>query len=314
MALLNVGIIGTGVIGSYHIDKCRKHPGVAIAGVYDSDSARATAAAQRFSVPAFGDLESLLDKTEAVIVATPATTHADVVRASLAAGRHVLVEKPLAADYNAGAALVALAEKRKRILHVGHSEAFNPAFIKLISLAPRPRFIEIHRLAAFSPRGTDVSVILDLMVHDLHLVWRLCREEPLYEAIAATGVPVVSGDIDIANVRLSFPSGCVANITASRISDKKMRKVRVFQKDNYYSVDLDKKEFAHYSLLPPGSSGPGGLPIAQTREVLSDVDALQAELEAFVAEIHGTTHEIPGTLGAEALPVLKMTDAILHRM
>jgi predicted dehydrogenase len=185
-----------------------------------------------------------------------------------------------------------------------------------MSLRPNPRFIEIHRLAQFSPRGTDVPVVLDLMVHDLQLLLRLCREEPLYDKIAATGVPVVSDDVDIANARIPFPSGCVVNLTASRISAKRMRKLRLFERDNYYSVDLDKEEIEHYALThspskPPAGVAPGvALPIAFTRETVPHVDALETELASFVAAIRGA--DAPGAIqGDEALAVLKITDTIL---
>lgn len=195
------------------------------------------------------------------------------------------------------------------VLHVGHSEAFNSSFVKLLSLEPSPRFIEVHRLAQYSPRGTNVSVILDLMVHDLQLVLRLCGEEPLCGEIAATGVPVVSSGIDIANVRIPFPSGCVVNCTASRISAKRMRKLRLFARDNYYSVDLDKEEIEHYYLT--GAAEPDKpLPVGFDREKTKHVDALESELAAFVGEILGKPGQ-KGVTGAEALAVLKITDTIL---
>jgi predicted dehydrogenase len=181
--------------------------------------------------------------------------------------------------------------------------------VKLQSHKPAPRFIEVHRLAQYSPRGTDVSVILDLMVHDLQLILRLLGEEPRYDAIAATGVPVVSSGIDIANVRIPFASGCVVNCTASRISAKRMRKLRLFEKDNYYSVDLDKEEIEHYYLT--GAASPGKpLPVGFDKEKAKHVDALEAELAAFVADILGTPG-LAGVKGEEALAVLKITDTIL---
>jgi predicted dehydrogenase len=310
MNTITIGIVGAGVIGSYHIDKCLRHQHVNLIGVFDADAQRGQAAADKFGVNASRCLDELLEQSDAVIVATPASTHAAITRSCLSAGKHVLVEKPLADSYAAGRPLVDLAARKRRVLHVGHSEAFNPAFLRLMALSPKPRFIEIHRLAAFSPRGTDVPVVLDLMVHDLHLIARLCNEEPVYHTIAATGVPVVSKDIDIANIRLSFPSGCIANVTASRISTKKMRKLRLFQKDNYYSVDLDKKEFVHCYLT---TAQDGGRPVAQTREVLRETDALALELDAFVRAIAGN-ESANATPGAEALRVLRMTDAIMDRL
>jgi predicted dehydrogenase len=170
--------------------------------------------------------------------------------------------------------------------------------------------MEIHRLAQYSPRGTDVPVILDLMVHDVQLMLRLLGEEPCYDAMAATGVPVVSHDIDIANVRIPFPSGCVVNCTASRISAKRMRKLRLFARDNYYSVDLDKEEIEHYFLT--GTATPGApLPVEFSREKPRHVDALEAELAAFVSAIRGEPSAGQGVSGEEALGVLRVTDTIM---
>jgi predicted dehydrogenase len=223
--------------------------------------------------------------------------------------RHVLIEKPLASSVVEGDGLVTIARERGLIIHVGHSESFNAAFVKLQSLAPQPRFMEIHRLAHYSPRGTDVPVILDLMVHDVQLILRLLREEPCYDAMAATGVPVVSHDIDIANVRIPFPSGCVVNCTASRISAKRMRKLRLFARDNYYSVDLEKEEIEHYFLT--GTATPGApLPVEFSREKPRHVDALEAELAAFVSAIRGEP-SAQGVSGEEALKVLRVTDTIM---
>jgi predicted dehydrogenase len=309
MARVRIGVIGAGVLGSYHIQKCLKNKDVACAGFYDVSPQRRAEISKKLGVDAFDDMDALIDASDACIVATPSSTHAAVATACMDKKRHVLVEKPLAPSLPEGGALVALARKRGVVLHVGHSESFNAAFVKLQSFAPLPRFLEINRLAQYSPRGTDVSVILDLMVHDLQLVLRLLGEEPCYDAIAATGVPVVSADIDIANVRIPFPSGCVVNCTASRISAKRMRKLRLFARDNYYSVDLDKEEIEHYFLT--GAAVPGQpLPVGFDREKAKHVDALEAELAAFVAAVVGTP-SAQGVTGEEALRVLKVTDTIM---
>ena len=250
MNKIKVGVIGAGVLGSYHIGKCLANPAVSFCGFYDLDPDRRLAVQEKFQVHGHSDLGPLLSEANAVIIATPASSHMDIAHRCLEQGKHVLIEKPLAASFSEGLFLVECAEKQGVVLHVGHSEAFNATFAKLLSYGPRPRFMEIHRLAQFSPRGTDVPVVLDLMVHDLQLIMRLCHEEPDCEKIAATGVPVISDDIDIANVRLLFPSGCVANFTASRISAKRMRKIRIFSRDNYFSADLDKGEIDHYFLTP----------------------------------------------------------------
>jgi predicted dehydrogenase len=309
MALIRIGVIGAGVLGSYHIAKCLKNTEVSLAGFYDSDPARRKTVGEKFSAAAYDDMASLLAGCDAAIIATPSSTHCEIALQSLAAGVHLLIEKPLAASYDQGAEIVRAAGKAGVVLHVGHSEAHGAAFERLLSLRPVPRFIEIHRLAAYSPRGTDVSVIQDLMVHDLQLVHRLCKEEPVYEKIAATGVPVISDGIDIASVRLSFPSGCVANLTASRISANRMRKIRIFAKDNYFSVDLDKCVIDR-AFLDPKNLSPGVLPVSFQKETVISHDALERELHAFVSAINGRTHD-HAVGGGEALVTLKMCDVIL---
>jgi predicted dehydrogenase len=309
-----VGVIGAGVLGSFHLQKCLKNPDVALIGFYDISEERRRTVSEKLGVGVFETPESLIAKSEALIIATPSSTHVDMAMRCLDAGRHALVEKPLAPSYAQGRTLVTRARERGVVLHVGHSEAFNAAFVKLVSYQPSPRFIEIHRLATFSPRGTDVPVVLDLMVHDLQLLLRLCKEEPLYDKIAATGVPVVSDDVDIANARIPFPSGCVVNLTASRISAKRMRKLRLFERDNYYSVDLEKEEIEHYALTrtnpPAGAPAALGLPIEIEHETVTHVDALETELAAFVGEIRGAGAP-EGVKGDEALAVLKITDTIM---
>ncbi|HAJ79978.1 MAG TPA: hypothetical protein DCO75_09420 [Fibrobacteres bacterium] len=307
---IKMGVIGAGVLGSYHIDKCLQNPEVKLCGFYDANPARRREIMEKFKIPGYDNIIALLNEVQAVIIATPCSTHHVIARQCLDSGKHVFVEKPLASSYSQGEELVYMADKRGLILNVGHSEAFNAAFTRLCSFKPAPRFIEAHRLAYYSPRGTDVSVILDLMVHDLQLVLRLCKEEPVYGRIAATGVPVISKDIDIANVRLLFPSGCVANLTASRISAKRMRKIRIFSTGSYFSVDLDKGEIEKYSLKQLPIS-PGAIPVESLKEKVEAKDALENELQSFVKTIKGEK-DCLGVDGKEALIVLKVTDVILE--
>ncbi len=306
---VKIGVMGAGVLGSYHIQKCLKSKDVTLVGFYDVSAGRRAEVEKKLGARPWLDMNLLVDACDACIIATPSSSHASVAAACIEKKRHVLIEKPLAASLLEGGALVDLAGRLGVVLHVGHSESFNSAFVNLQSLAPVPQFIEIDRLAQYSPRGTDVPVILDLMVHDVQLVLRLLREEPRYEAIAATGVPVVSHDIDIANVRIPFPSGCVVNCTASRISTKRMRKLRLFARDNYYSVDLDKEEIEHYFLSGPAVTGQP-LPVQFSRKKSGHADALEAELAAFVAAIRGEKGA-GGVDGTEALGVLKVTDKIM---
>jgi predicted dehydrogenase len=312
MDKIRVGVIGAGVLGSYHIGKCLGNPRVECVGFFDLDALRRQTVAEKFSIRAYDDLSSLVNSATALIIATPASTHVDIARGCLDRGKHLLIEKPMAASFSEGRILVESAEKNGVVLHVGHSEAFNATFTKLLSYGPKPRFMEVHRLAQYSPRGTDVAVVLDLMVHDLHLILRLCKEEPDYGAIAAAGVAVISEDIDIANVRLVFPSGCVANLTASRISAKRMRKIRIFSKDNYFSADLDSGVVDHYFMtdtLPPAQ----GMPFNFQKETIAPMDALEAEHRAFFNEIMGEGSGV-GVQGKEALSVLKIADRIMQQL
>jgi predicted dehydrogenase len=309
MADVRIGVIGAGVLGSYHIQKCLKNKDTAFAGFFDMSFERRTEVSKKLGVLAWDNIDGLLAASDALIIATPSSTHVTIAQRCLEAQKHVLVEKPLAPSHGEGTALVRLAREHGVVLHVGHSEAFNASFVQLLSHNPAPRFIEVHRLAQYSVRGTDVSVVLDLMVHDLQLILRLLHEEPDYGAIAATGVAVVSNGIDIANVRIPFPSGCVVNCTASRISAKRMRKLRLFEKDNYYSVDLDKEEIEHYFLT--GQALPEKpLPVEFDKEKPRHTDALELELAAFVDEILRKPDN-RGVKGEEALTVLKVTDTIM---
>jgi predicted dehydrogenase len=309
---IKVGVIGAGVLGSYHIGKCLGNPLVDCRGFFDFDPARRQTVGDKFKVRAHERLDSLLDETTALIIATPASTHLDIALKCIERGKHVLIEKPLAASFADGLLLVESAQKRGAVLHVGHSEAFNAAFTKLLSYEPRPRFMEVHRLAQYSPRGTDVAVVLDLMVHDLQLILRLCKEEPDYDRISATGVAVISDDIDIANARIVFPSGCVANVTASRISAKRMRKIRIFSKDNYFSADLDKGEIDHY-FLTRDKVAVHGIPFEFHKETAAPIDALEAEHRAFFSEIQNGVSS-GGVPGREALVVLKVADCIMRQL
>lgn len=309
--ILRVGIIGAGVLGSYHVEKCCRNKTVVCSGVYDLDPAKRTSAVERFRVVSFDNVDRLIEASDALIIATPCSTHAEVARRCASAGRHMLIEKPLARNAAEATDLLACATQAGVMVRVGHSEFYNAAFNRLYSYAPEPRFIEIHRLAEFSLRGTDVSVVQDLMVHDIHLLLRLCGQDPVYETIMATGVSVISGDIDIANVRCTFPSGCVANITTSRISTKRMRKLRLFQRDNYFSVDLGSGLVERYRFDPTAKES-NRFPISFSNETVEPVDALEAEQADFFAAVNGTG--TGGVSGEEGLRVLKVTDAILSKM
>ncbi len=233
---IRAGVIGAGRLGRQHARVYTEMTGCVLVGVHDIDAGRAEAVAHEFGVRAFEQCHALLDAVDAVSVAVPTAEHASVGCTALEAGAHVLVEKPIAATVAEAERMVATASSARRHLGVGHVERFNPAFMVLREMEVAPRFIESHRLAAYSPRGTDVAVVLDLMIHDLDLLLALIPSH--VTEVAAVGVSVVSSQVDIANARLVFGDGCVANVTVSRFSQKQMRRMRIFQRDAYMALDF----------------------------------------------------------------------------
>jgi len=238
--MLKVGVIGVGYLGQFHAEKYAQLPEVELVGVMDIKKERAKEVANRFQCIAFDSLESLLKEIEAVSIVVPTKSHYEVASICLNEGKHVLLEKPMTETLKQADDLIALAQKKGVVFQIGHLERFNPAVIALFKYLKNPLFIESHRLGFSLERGIDVDVILDLMIHDLDIVLTAVNANVV--EIRAVGVPVVSDKIDIANVRLEFENGCVANLTASRISGKGMRKIRFFQKDAYFSLDYTKKE------------------------------------------------------------------------
>jgi len=236
-------VAGAGAFGQNHLRVLAGLPaetGVALAGVLDTDPARAAQVAAQYKTRIFESVESMIGEVDAVIVATPTIAHEAVAAPLLAAGIDVLIEKPIAPDVEAAERLSKLAEQHQRILQVGHLERFNPAVRALDKLITTPLFYEIHRMSLFSPRSLDVDVVLDLMIHDIEIVLALTGQEP--EEIRAAGISILSDKVDIANVRLQFPGGCVANLTASRVSTEKVRKLRLFQPNQYVSIDYTKQD------------------------------------------------------------------------
>jgi predicted dehydrogenase len=244
MSELRLAVIGAGAFGQNHLRVIRESPRAVLAGVYDIDSTKGRFAAQTHDCAVFGSLEELRGQVEAAVVATPTSTHADVACTLLGMGIDVLVEKPIASDLE-GARRIAAATG-DRIVQVGHLERFNPAVLSLRSKVTTPLFFEIHRMSAFSPRSLDVDVVLDLMIHDIDLVLDMVGLEP--DEIRAAGIRILSEKVDIANVRLAFPSGCVANVTASRVSTERIRKMRLFQPNQYVSIDYSRQDGAIFTV------------------------------------------------------------------
>ena len=240
MAVLKVGIFGTGHLGKFHLDNWKEIKEAELVGFYDPNDSAAQEVTEKYHLPRFLDPETLMDASDAVDVVAPTNYHFDLCEIAIKKGKHVFVEKPLAHTMEEGRQLVQLARESNIKMQVGHVERFNPAYLALKDLELNPMFIEVHRLAQFNPRGTEVSVILDLMIHDIDIILSMVKSE--VKNIYASGVAVMTDTPDIANVRMEFNNGCVANLTSSRISMKKMRKMRLFQKDAYIGVDfLNKK-------------------------------------------------------------------------
>jgi predicted dehydrogenase len=239
--MLKTGVLGAGHLGKIHLHclgELKEH--FDLAGFYDIDPVVSEAVAAKTGVPSFDTYTALLDAVDVVDIVTPTITHFELASEAIRRGRHVFIEKPVTQTPEEAAALIALAQKHGVVAQVGHVERFNPAMLAVQHLPMNPMFVEAHRLATFNPRGTDVPVVLDLMIHDIDIVLSLVKSS--VKTISASGVPVVSDTPDIANARVEFENGCVANFTASRISLKQMRKVRLFQKDAYISLDFLKKE------------------------------------------------------------------------
>jgi predicted dehydrogenase len=276
---IRLGVLGLGKMGRHHVNCARQAPGVHLTVAGDVDPARAEALPG--DIPFTRDLDELLDRVDAVVLAVPTKSHAPLGRRILEAGRHLLIEKPLAGNVAECDELAAAADRAGRVLRVGHVERLNGAYRTVRDRIRRPRFVEGHRLAAFDPRGTDVDVVLDLMIHDLDLVLDLYGTDPV--RVEAVGVAVLTDRADIANARLEFPGGELVNLTASRASREPVRKLRLFQEDAYLSLDLRRQSVEIYS-----RDGDGPLGIRhETCQAPSGHNPLVQELEAFAAAIRG---------------------------
>ena len=283
MSRFRVGVVGVGHLGSHHARAWSKIEGATLVGAYDPDPIARERAARELSLTIFDGLEALADSVDLVSIAAPTPRHADLTLTCLSRGLHVLVEKPMASTPAEGEAMLAAARSRQRALFVGQVERFNPAVQAARPHLKSPRFIEAHRLAPIVPRGIDVDVVLDLMIHDLDLALWLTRSR--VTQVHAVGVPVLTPRIDIANARLTFASGCVANVTASRVSREKVRKIRFFEANEYLSIDCLKRSVEAYTLKPAESDAPEDL-LRRIRPLEIHVEArdpLESELTHFLA-------------------------------
>ena len=313
-----IGVIGTGHLGKIHTKLFKEVDNCEFVGIYDKDFECAKKVGAEFKIKPFENLDELLDEVDAVDIVATTSAHYELAKTAFAKNKHVFVEKPITKHIWEAEDLVKIAKEKKLILQVGHIERFNPALISLEKYHLNPLFIQTDRLAQFNPRGTDVTVVLDLMIHDIDIILSLVQSE--VKNISASGVAVVSENIDIANARIEFENGAVANVTASRISQKKMRKMRMFQRDAYISLDFITGVSEVFRLVPPdkvpsspfmafGEMGTGDKKkvVVYEQPELKEVNALKMELELFVdAIVKGERPIVSGKDGLKALHVAEM--------
>ncbi|MBN1541458.1 Gfo/Idh/MocA family oxidoreductase [candidate division KSB1 bacterium] len=322
MQRLKIGLAGVGKLGQFHCNALSQLAEAELVGVFDIDNKVAAQVVETFRCRNFSSIDELIASVDAVGVIVPTTEHLAVAGRALEAGKPVFVEKPIASSVAEAHTLVEMAAKNNLTLQVGHIERFNPAIRALEGIDLQPRFIESHRLAPFDPRGTDVAVVLDLMIHDLDIILSLVDSK--LEKLDANGVAVVSDQVDIANVRLQFENGCVANVTASRISQKKMRKMRLFQKDSYISIDflqrfseifqlVDQVESAQSTLIL-GQIERGSNPkqIVYTKPPIPEMDAMRFEWQGFISSVRRGSR--PVVSGEDGLRALQVAAEIIQRI
>lgn len=297
--MLKIGVIGTGHLGKFHLNNWKEIAGTEVVGFYDPNDQVAREVSDKYQLTRFDDAEALIESCDAVDIVAPTTHHFEWCSLAIKKGKHVFVEKPLAHTMEEARQLVKLTKESGIKFQVGHVERFNPAFLALKGMTLTPMFIEVHRLAQFNPRGTEVSVILDLMIHDIDIILSIVKSD--VKTISASGVGVLTETPDIANVRIEFHNGCVANLTSSRISMKKMRKIRLFQKDSYIGIDfLNKKteiirlkeetDTNVFSFDIETSSGKKSIAVANPE--IPEVNAIKRELEEFRDAIKNNTKTV----------------------
>ncbi len=319
----NVGVIGIGHLGSLHAKMYAGIESAQLVGLFDVDSARASERAREYNCNAFGSVEELLDAVDAISVTTPTTLHHKIACEAIKRGKHVFIEKPITTTIEQARELIELSRKHNVKIQVGHIERFNPALLALEKYNLQPMFIESHRLAQFNPRGTDVAVVLDLMIHDIDIILSFVKSP--VKSIQANGIAVVSDSADIANARIQFENGCVANVTASRISQKKMRKMRMFQRDAYISVDFSDgvaevfrlvdegdESAKHTMMLGAITQGKVQRKIVYEQPEIKEVNALKYELELFVNAVQQNT--TPMVTGEDGLLALEVAQQIIEEI
>ena len=319
--MLKVGVFGVGHLGKFHLNNWKEIPGVELIGFYDPDDTNANDVIAKYGLKRFEDASALLNEIDAADIVAPTDHHFQLCEKAIKKGKHVFVEKPLAQTMDEAHALVKLVKESNVKLQVGHVERFNPAFLAVKDLKLNPMFIEVHRLAQFNPRGTEVSVILDLMIHDIDIILSIVKSDVKF--ISASGVGVMTETPDIANVRIEFNNGCVANLTSSRISMKKMRKIRVFQKDAYIGIDFLNKKSEIIKLKDQETDDEnvftfdietlsGKKSIAISNPQIPEVNAIKKELEEFKNAIEKNTRTIVSEI--DGLMAMDVAHQILQKI
>ncbi len=309
--MLKVGVFGTGHLGKFHLNNWKEIKRAQLAGFYDPDDATAKEVEEKYQLKRYADADDLMDECDIVDIIAPTNFHFEICEKAIRKSKHVFVEKPLANTMDEAKQLVKLVKESNIKLQVGHVERFNPAYLALENISLYPMFIEVHRLAQFNPRGTEVSVILDLMIHDIDIILSIVKSE--VKNISASGVAVMTETPDIANVRIEFNNGCVANLTSSRISMKRMRKMRLFQKDAYIGIDFLNKKTEIIKLKNASDHDAftfdietinGKKTIAIVQPQVPEVNAIKMELEKFCDSIINKTTPIVSELdGYRAMDV-----------
>ncbi len=317
--MLKIGVFGVGHLGKFHLNNWKEIAGTELVGFYDPNDEVAKEVADKYQLPRFLDADVLIDACDAIDVVAPTNYHFELCEKAIKKGKHVFVEKPLANTMDEARQLVKLAAESGIKFQVGHVERFNPAFLAIKDMQLNPMFIEVHRLAQFNPRGTEVSVILDLMIHDIDIILSIVKSD--VKSISASGVGVMTETPDIANVRIEFHNGCVANLTSSRISMKKMRKIRLFQKDSYIGIDFLNKKTEIIKLKEPQDANvfafdietpTGKKTIAISNPVIPEVNAIKKELEEFRDAILQNTKTIVSEM--DGLMAMDVAHQILEKI
>tara|TARA_B100001996_G_scaffold206379_1_gene158185 strand:+ start:2131 stop:3120 length:990 start_codon:yes stop_codon:yes gene_type:complete len=322
---INIGVIGVGHLGVHHASHLTKIGNANLVGIFDSDTQRAEEISNKLKVKSFESMESLLNSVDAVSIVTPTSTHRKVAESCIKKGKHVFIEKPITSSVDDAEHLIGLANKHDVIIQVGHIERFNPALLALSNLAIDPKYIEVHRMAPFMSRGTDVPVVLDLMIHDIDLILSFISS-PVKE-IYANGVSIMTNSVDIANARIKFENGSIANITSSRVAKDRVRKIKIFQQDLYVTIDFLAGISEVYKAMGASQNDPDAImsaplvgadgkhrQIFYEKPVVKKTDALKSELKNYINAVLGKEKPmVDGFAGKQALDVaIKIHDKILE--